>query len=233
MPIKQKCWVTCPRQVGWEAGVPFPFCLSSSLPTLKALYEKWGANPRHSHSTIIWTSNQLVCACVCVKPLMCWSLLFYSIITWLILRHLSCYLNWVLFSFSAYCSADYVCPQGCFRPEDVSRGITVRWYPVSHWAMVTSVDIIHTEPLDHSNLAAAITVTFWYQVQPTWFQFTLGLNQPIQVSFIYLMKHMNTVFITFRVCYIQNNGWVGFLFPFCIEIQWISRWHATLFWPYP
>lgn len=84
----------------------------------------------------------------------------------------------------------------------------------------------------HLKLAATITFTFLHQVQPTWFQFTLGLKQSLQVSFIYLMKHTNTLFITFRVCYIQSNGWVGFLFPFCTGMQCTSRWHSTPFWPY-
>lgn len=63
-------------------------------------------------------------------------------------------------------------------------------------------DIMYAELLDPSKLAATMTFTFWYQVQATWFQFTLGFKQPIQVSFIYLMRHTNTTFITFRVCHI-------------------------------
>lgn len=91
--------------------------------------------------------------------------------------------------------------------------IMVRSSRGSQRVVITLEDTLHAELLDHSKLAAATAFTCTYQVQPTWFRFTLGLKQPFQVSFIYLMKHMNTTFIAFRVCYIQSNGWAGFLFP--------------------
>ena len=163
---------------------------------------------------------------------MCWSLFFYSVITWLILRHLSCYLNWVLFSFSASWNADYVCPQGCFRLEYVSHSITVGWYPVSHRVTVTLEDLMCTELLDPSTSAATTTFTFLVPSAANLVSVHFGFEATYPSQLYLLMKHMNTVFITFRVCSIQNNGWVGFLFPFCTEIQWISRWHSSLFWPY-
>lgn len=79
-------------------------------------------------------------------------------------------------------------------------------------ALITSAGMIHAELLEPSEPTPAITVTFLYRVQPTGFQFTLGLKQPLQVSFLYLMRHMNTIVIAFGVCYSQSHGWAGFLF---------------------
>lgn len=153
-----------------------------------------------------------VCACEATDVL---EVYFYSIITWLILRHLSCYLNWVLSSFSASWNADYVCPQCCFRLEYVSHSITAGWYPVSHRVTVTLEDLMHTELLDPSTSAATTTFTLLVPSAANLVSVHFGFEATYPSQLYLLMKHMNTVFITFRVCSIQNNGWVGFLFPFC------------------
>lgn len=59
----------------------------------------------------------------------------------------------------------------------------------------------------------------------------MGLKPPTQVSFIYVVKHTNTRFITSRVCSIQSSGWAASLFPFGSGIECVSIWHSAPFWP--
>lgn len=131
----------------------------------------------------------------------------------------------IKFSFSVKQNCDFWGRWVIMQLECVSHRNTR--HQVSQWAGVSLEDVIDAALLDLSKLAIRTALTFFYQVQPTCCRFTLDLKQPIQVSFIYLMKHMNTIFIECRVCSSPSNGFTGFMCPFCTQIQCTSRWHCT------
>lgn len=100
---------------------------------------------------------------------------------------------WVAFSSSAKWSEEYIHHKAAVRLDYMSHSVMDRVYhvPQGHGHMWTHQ--IHRAP-GSFKLAATVTVTFLYQVQPTWFQLTLGLKQPIQSAL-----------------FIEGNKWAQFL----------------------
>lgn len=139
---------------------------------------------------------------------------------------------WVAFSSSAKWSEEYIHHKAAIRLDYMSHSVMDRVYhvPQGHGHMWTHQ--IHRAP-GSFKLAATVTVSYIFvpsaaNLVSAYF----GFEATYPISFIYRRKQMSTVFITFRFCYIQSNGWAGFLYLFCTEIQCPSRWHSTPFWPH-